>query len=90
MNRGVIMKRKEFGVLIVGLAAFPALPGCKSRIGKSAYDAEMGEPYRCEKCGHLVRSKDDLHGTRCPRCYAKAMKRITEEEAQKILAEAAA
>lgn len=82
------MKRKEFGAILLGLVGATAFTGCKSRIGKSAYDVDLGDPYKCEKCGHLIRSKEDLEGTRCPRCYAKAMKKISEEEAEKLLAEA--
>lgn len=79
------MKRNEFSAVVFGLLGLGTLSGCKSRIGKSAYDADLGDPYKCDKCGHLIRSKEDLEGTRCPRCYAKAMKRISEEEAEKLL-----
>lgn len=84
------MKRKEFGAVLLGLVGLSALVGCKSRIAASAYDADLGDPYVCEKCGHLIRSKEDLEGARCPRCYAKALTKISEEEAAKILAEAKA
>lgn len=82
------MKRSEFGTVLLGLAGLGALTGCRSRIGKSAYDAALGDPFLCGRCGHLIRSKENLEGTRCPRCYAKALKKISEEEAGKLLAEA--
>ena len=84
------MRRKEFGAVLLGLVGITAFTGCKSRISKSAYDVELGDPYLCGRCGHLIRSTEDLEGTRCPRCYAKAMSKITEEEAETILAEAKA
>ena len=74
------MKRSQFGSIVLGLVGLSALTGCKSRISKSAYDTALGDPYKCSKCGHLIRSTDDLEGTRCPRCYAKALKKISEEE----------
>lgn len=79
------MKRSQFGTILLGFVGLSALTGCKSRISKSAYDSSLGDPYKCEKCGHLIRSKEDLEGTRCPRCYAKAMKKISEEEASELL-----
>ena len=84
------MKRKEFGAILLGFTGLSVLAGCKSRIGKSAYDIDQGDPYKCDKCGHLIRSKEDLTDTRCPRCYAKALKKISEEEAEALLNEAKA
>jgi predicted Zn-ribbon and HTH transcriptional regulator len=74
------MTRSTFSSILLGLVGLSALSGCKSRISKSAYDSALGDPYKCSKCGHLIRSTDDLEGTRCPRCYAKALERISEEE----------
>lgn len=81
------MKRSQFGSILLGFVGLSALTGCKSRIGKSAYDSALGDPYKCGKCGYLIRSTDDLEGTRCPRCYAKAMAKISEEEMTKLLTE---
>lgn len=80
------MKRSQFGLMVLGLSGLSALVGCKSRIGKSAHDSALGDPWRCSKCGHLIRSKEDLSGTRCPRCYAKRMVKISEEEMADYLA----
>ncbi len=71
----------------VGLAGMAVLGGCVSRIGEDARDKEKGEPYRCTKCGYLTRSKTDLTGMRCPRCHAKKMVKISEEEMEKYLAD---
>ncbi|MDF7823391.1 hypothetical protein P4B35_05160 [Pontiellaceae bacterium B12227] len=79
------MKRSQFGSILLGLVGLSALTGCKSRISKSAYDAALGDPYKCTKCGHLIRSVDDLEGARCPRCYAKALKKISEAEMTEAL-----
>ena len=81
------MKRSEFRNILLGFVGLSVLSGCKSRISKGAYDQSLGEPYRCSNCGHLLRSKTDLTDTRCPRCYAKALKKITEEEMAKLLSE---
>jgi predicted Zn-ribbon and HTH transcriptional regulator len=81
------MTRSTFGTVLLGLAGITALSGCKSRISKSAYNAELGDPYLCDKCGHLFRSKEDMSTKHCPRCYAKALKKISEEDAEKLLAE---
>jgi len=74
------MKRSEFRNILLGLVGLSVLTGCKSRVGKSASDTSMGDPYKCSKCGYLTRSKADLTGKRCPRCYAKAMQKISENE----------
>ncbi|VGO14561.1 hypothetical protein PDESU_03124 [Pontiella desulfatans] len=74
------MTRREFRNVLLGTAGLAVLSGCKSRIAASASDAAMGDPYQCGKCGHLIRSTEDMTEKRCPRCYAKAMKRISEEE----------
>jgi DNA-directed RNA polymerase subunit RPC12/RpoP len=71
----------------VGLVGASLLGGCVSKISDVAVDKEMGEPYRCTKCGYLTRSKTDLSDTRCPRCHVKKMVKISEEEMAKYLAE---
>jgi len=68
---------------ILGLAA-----GCMApRVSPKAADKANGAPWRCEFCGHLTRSDADLADTRCPRCRRKRLRRISEEEAQKLLAQ---
>ena len=85
------MNKREFNKTLlagsVGLAGIALLGGCASKISAEATDKEKGEPYRCTKCGYLTRSKTDLSDTRCPRCHAKKMVKISEEEMAKYLAE---
>ena len=85
------MNKREFQKTLVagsvGLVGMAVLGGCVSRISEEASDKEMGEPYRCTKCGYLTRSKTDLSDTRCPRCHAKKMVKISEEEMAGYLAE---
>jgi len=85
------MNKREFQKTLVagsvGLAGMAVLGGCVSRISEDARDKEKGAPYRCTKCGHLTRSKTDLTDTRCPRCFAKKMVEISEEEMAKYLAD---
>lgn len=52
------------------------MSSCASQIGAK----EAGSPWRCEKCGKLLRSHEDMSGKRCPRCFAKQLVQITEEE----------
>jgi len=63
------------------------LSGCVSRIEDSARDPAFGKPWRCRKCGHLIRSNEDLTNVRCPRCLTKNYQRISENAMQKYLAE---
>ena len=85
------MNKREFNkALLAGGAGFAGatlLAGCVSRISEEALDKEMGEPYRCTKCGYLTRSKTDITDTRCPRCHVKRMVKISEEEMAKYLAD---
>ena len=85
------MNKREFQKTLVagsvGLAGIAVLGGCVSRISEKARNKENGEPYQCTKCGYLTRSTTDLSDTRCPRCYAKKMVRISEEEMEKYLNE---
>ena len=85
------MNKREFQKTLVagsvGLAGIAVLGGCVSRISEKAWDKEYGEPYRCTKCGYLTRSTTDITADRCPRCHAKKMVRISEEEMEKFLNE---
>ena len=85
------MNKREFQKIVVagsvGLAGMAILSGCVARISEKASHQEMGEPYRCTKCGYLTRSKTDLSDTRCPRCHAKKMVKISEEDMASYLAE---
>jgi len=58
------------------LLAGGLLSACASKPG----GREKGSPWRCEKCGKLFRSHEDLTRKRCPRCFAKRLVRIAEEE----------
>lgn len=81
-------KRKFNKILVAGGAGgmfTSLLGGCVSRISAVASNKEAGEPYRCTKCGYLTRSKTDISHERCPRCHAKKMVRITEEEMAEYL-----
>lgn len=61
--------------------------GCIApRISETAWVKTAGSPYRCEKCGHLTRSETDITAERCPRCRARMMRKITEEEMANYLA----
>ena len=85
------MKKRAFLEIVatgtVGIAGTALLAGCMApRVGKRAGIKTEGEPYRCERCGHLTRSKTDITGERCPRCRARMLKRITEEEMAQYLA----
>lgn len=83
------MNKREFQkALVVGgaaLAGTALLGGCVSKISEDAMDPSKGDPYRCTKCGYLTRSKTDLSGTRCPRCHARKMVKISEEEMNNYL-----
>lgn len=85
------MKKREFNKSLLvgstGIAGMTLLSGCMSQVGKDAVDKEKGEPYRCGRCGYLTRSKTDLTGTRCPRCYSMKIMKITEEEMERYLTE---
>lgn len=85
------MNKREFlKTLIVGgigITCAALLGGCIApRISYTAGDKAAGKPFRCEKCGHLTRSKTDITGDRCPRCRARMLRRITEAEMANYLA----
>ena len=65
------------------------LSGCATRtINPSVMEKEEEQPWRCGKCGLLLRSDDDMTGRRCPRCYSKQLTKITEAELEKYVKEA--
>lgn len=82
------MNRKEFGSTLLGLIGLSTLVGCTSKMSKSAYDPELGDPYKCSKCGHVLRSKEDKNGHRCPVCFSDSLGMISEEEASRLESEA--
>jgi len=74
--------------LAVGAASVPLFlaGGCVAPRVSSAVSELKTQPWRCEYCGHLTRSDQDLTATRCPRCKRKgSIKKITEEELQGYL-----
>lgn len=85
MDRRDFLKWTLGGVVAGGILTF--LNGCVARISETVYDKDQGTPWRCSNCGYLTRSTKDLSDTRCPRCMEKDLKRITEEELQKYIAE---
>jgi len=79
MTRRGFLKSLLSGIL--GVGAFVFVNGCMAPlIGATARDKSAGDPWQCQNCGHLLRSKTDLAGTRCPRCTQRMLKRITEPE----------
>lgn len=85
------MRRRDFlrmalgGIFAGGMVSF--LSGCSGKIDKNVYKKDKGSPWRCTSCGYITRSNKDLSNTRCPRCYSKALKKITEDELKQYLAE---
>ncbi len=83
------MQRRSFlGTLAVaGTTVLGWVQGCAvSRISDEARDPEQGDPWRCQTCGYLTRSSEDISGKWCPRCMTKRFKRVTEDEFAKWLA----
>ncbi|BBO84399.1 hypothetical protein DSCO28_49650 [Desulfosarcina ovata subsp. sediminis] len=79
MTRRGFFKRLLSGIL--GLGALIFIDGCMAPlISAAARDKAAGDPWQCMNCGHLTRSKDDLSGTRCPRCTRRMLVRISEAE----------
>jgi predicted RNA-binding Zn-ribbon protein involved in translation (DUF1610 family) len=71
-----------------GLTSF-TIAGCGApRVSPKARDQSAGEPWQCQHCGHLTRSQEDLSDDRCPRCYRRQLRRISEEEMAQALAAA--
>ncbi len=67
-------------ILTGGAVAGLLLAGSPSAHADKLDNKEDGAPWRCERCGKLLRSHEDMTDKRCPRCFAKKLKRITEEE----------
>lgn len=79
MNRRSFFKHLLSG--IAGLGTLVFINSCMAPlISAAARDKSAGDPWQCQNCGHLTRSKEDLTGTRCPRCTQRMLKKITEEE----------
>jgi predicted RNA-binding Zn-ribbon protein involved in translation (DUF1610 family) len=83
MNRRGFIKSVLSGML--GLGALFVISGCAPLIAASARDKRAGDPWECMNCGHLMRSKEDLSGTRCPRCHKRMLREITEAEMAEAL-----
>ncbi len=81
------MRRSSFLKVLMGITAGAfAAAGCVMRtIGVSITEKPKEQPWRCAKCGHLLRSNEDMSAERCPRCYAKKLGKITEAELQDYL-----
>jgi DNA-directed RNA polymerase subunit RPC12/RpoP len=79
MTRRQFLRYSALTILGGGFAA--AAAGCALRRVSSQVDRSSDQPWRCEHCGYLTRSDQDLSGTRCPRCRRRnVLKRITESE----------
>ncbi len=71
---------------ILGLGALVFANGCMAPlISATARDKSAGDPWQCMNCGHLTRSKEDLSGTRCPRCAQRMLMKITEAQMAEAL-----
>lgn len=89
------MNKREFLQMLTvgtaGIAGTALLNGCMlPRVGENVNNERAGDPYRCQRCGYLTRSRTDISGDRCPRCRARLLKRITEDEMAGYLAQEAA
>ncbi|MFC1652910.1 twin-arginine translocation signal domain-containing protein [Planctomycetota bacterium] len=80
------MKRRNFlktlASAAAGLVTSLGMAGCMARVSEAAKDPEKGDPWRCQQCGYLTRTNEDISTHRCPRCTMKKLRRITEEEFQ--------
>jgi DNA-directed RNA polymerase subunit RPC12/RpoP len=84
MNRRGFFKYLLTGIL--GVGAMVSATGCMAPlVSAKARDKSAGDPWQCMNCGHLTRSREDLAGTRCPRCTLRMLKKITEEEMAQAL-----
>lgn len=86
------MNKREFLFTIiagiVSITGVSVLSGCMApRIDGNVRDKSAGDPYRCERCGRLSRSKADISGERCPRCHSRMQRPITEEQMENYLKE---
>lgn len=80
-----MQRRTLLGVGLAASAVAAMLSGCMARVSDAAKNPDKGNPWRCERCGYLTRSAEDLSGQRCPRCMAKRFRSLTEEEFAKWL-----
>ena len=77
---------KMLGAGVAGVALLLSGGGCAAPLVSSkAWDKANGSPWRCQNCGHLTRSDEDLTNTRCPHCTQRMLTRITEEEMEQRL-----
>ena len=85
MNRRQFLK--SVGVAVAGSAALVCISGgCVAPRVSATVSEQTSQAWRCEYCGHLTRSSQDLTDTRCPRCMRKGfLKKITEKELQDYL-----
>ena len=84
MQRRTLLS-KVFGV-VAGICTVQGLQGCAvSRVSEAALDPERGKAWRCQTCGYLTRSDEDLSKEFCPRCMTKKLREVTEEEFTKWL-----
>ncbi len=84
------MNRREFlksaCVAAVGATFVFMAGGCVAPRISPTVSAEKSQAWRCEYCGHLTRSSQDLSEARCPRCMRTGhLKKITEKELQAYL-----
>jgi phage FluMu protein Com len=74
--------RRQMLILTGGTVAGLLLTGSPSAHADELDNKENGSPWRCGRCGKLLRSHEDMTGKRCPRCFAKKLAKISEEELQ--------
>jgi DNA-directed RNA polymerase subunit RPC12/RpoP len=78
------MQRLFSGILGMGFLVFAN--GCMAPlISAAARDKSAGDPWQCMNCGHLTRTREDLAGTRCPRCTQRMLKKISEAQMAEAL-----
>ncbi|MFO7714261.1 hypothetical protein [Desulfosarcina sp.] len=79
MTRRVFIQRLMSGIM--GMGALVWVNGCMAPlISAAARDKNAGDPWQCMNCGHLTRTREDLSGTRCPRCTQRMLKKISEAQ----------
>lgn len=84
MDRRAFMKALPLS--LAGIAGLITAGGCAAPlVSSNVWDTANGVPWRCQNCGHLTRSDQDLTNTRCPRCGQRMLARITEEELEQRL-----